>query len=71
MSILNAYYFPDKKYDDLYPGITPVNTFRVVLNLYFARDYELLDDRSFFSTTSQAFSFLDVTQEISLENSRQ
>jgi hypothetical protein len=68
MSILNAYYFPDKDYGDLYPEITPVNTFRAVLNRYFAGAYELLDDRSFFSTWKQPYSFLDVTEEVSSKN---
>ncbi len=33
--ILNAFYLPDVDNDILYPTITPVNTFRVVFNLYF------------------------------------
>lgn len=50
MKILNAYYFPEKDYDLLYESITPVNSFRIVSNLYFGTDYELLDDRSYFSS---------------------
>lgn len=37
-SILNAYYFPDQNYADLYPAITPVNSFRVIFNTYFRTD---------------------------------
>jgi hypothetical protein len=44
--ILNAYYFPNRDYAALYPTITPVNTFRVVLNTYFDGDYPLLKDQS-------------------------
>lgn len=44
--ILNAYYFPDRNYAALYPEITPVNTFRVVLNTYFDEEYTLLKDQS-------------------------
>jgi hypothetical protein len=44
--ILNAYYFPDQNYSALYPTITPVNTFRVVLNMYFDGEYPLLKDES-------------------------
>jgi hypothetical protein len=44
--ILNAYYFPDRDYEALYPTITPVNTFRVVLNTYFGGDFPLLKDQS-------------------------
>ena len=35
LGILNAYYFPDQMYANLYPTITPVNSFRVVLDQYF------------------------------------
>jgi len=49
MKILNAYYFPEKGYELLYESITPVNSFRIVSNLYFGTDYELLDDRSYHS----------------------
>jgi len=44
--ILNAYFFPDRDYAALYPEISPVNTFRVVLNTYFGEDYSLLKDQS-------------------------
>jgi len=45
--ILNAYYFPNKDYELLYPSISPVNTFRVVFNQYFGADYELLEDKNY------------------------
>ena len=44
--ILNAYYLPDQDYQDFYPGITPVNSFRLVFNRYFGSTYELLPDLS-------------------------
>ena len=31
LSILSAYCFPDRDFAGLYPGISPVNSFRVVL----------------------------------------
>lgn len=59
---LNAYYFPDQNYSKLYPEITPVNSFRLVLNQYFGLDYKLLPDRSYFSDNKQnEYRFLDVT----------
>jgi hypothetical protein len=64
MSILNAYYFPERNYEALYESITPVNTFRVVLNEYFGADLELLEDRSYFSTWDFPYSFTDVTDEV-------
>lgn len=44
--ILNAYFFPDRNYAALYPEITPVNSFRVILNKYFGEEYPLLKDQS-------------------------
>jgi len=43
--ILNLYYFPDGDYESLYPAISPVNSFRIVLSKYFSLDYKLLEDR--------------------------
>lgn len=41
---LNAYYFSDKDYSMLYDSISPVNSFRVVLNKYFNTQLPLLKD---------------------------
>jgi hypothetical protein len=41
---LNAYYFSDKDYSMLYDSISPVNSFRVVLNKYFNAGLPLLKD---------------------------
>lgn len=46
-AILNAYYFPNGAYQNLYPSISPVNSFRVVLNQFFGTHFELLPDRSY------------------------
>ena len=64
MSILNAYYFPDRNYRALYPGITPVNSFRVVLNTYFDAKLPLLPDRNYFSTWSHPLEFTEVTSAV-------
>jgi hypothetical protein len=47
VKIINAYYLPDGGEKDLYPNITPVNSFRVVLNRYFSGNYPLLKDQTF------------------------
>jgi hypothetical protein len=47
-SNLNAYFFSDKNYQTLYPTISPVNTFRIILNKYFCENLPLLKDSSFF-----------------------
>jgi hypothetical protein len=64
MRILNAYYFPERKYGGLYSGISPVNTFRVVLNTFFGAQIKLLTDRSFFSTWGEPYRFIDVTDRV-------
>ena len=61
LSILNAYYLPGDGNKELYPSITPVNTFRVIFNRYFGTNYNLLKDKSYFSTWSQPYKFIDVT----------
>ena len=47
LSILNAYYLPDGRGNSIYSDITPVNTFRLVFDLYFGTSYGLLDDLSY------------------------
>jgi len=41
---LNAYYLPEGGEALLYSTITPVNSFRIVLNYYLGYDFELLED---------------------------
>ena len=66
VSILNAYYFPDQDYRDLYQTITPVNTFRVVLNKFFGANYDLLDDRTYYYYyPATPYDFVDVTEQVS------
>ncbi|MBP6687683.1 MAG: sulfatase-like hydrolase/transferase [Lacibacter sp.] len=44
----SSFYFPDKDYSTLYQGISPVNSFRVVLNKFFDTKLPLLKDSSIF-----------------------
>lgn len=46
-AILNAYYVPDSIRARLYDGITPVNTFRLLLSGLFSGEYPLLEDASY------------------------
>ncbi len=62
MSILNAYHFPGRRYDGLYEGISPVNSFRVVFNTFFGARLPMLPDRSYFSTGMSPYIFEDVTE---------
>jgi hypothetical protein len=52
--ILNAYYLPGVDTSALYPTITPVNTFRLVFNLYFGGHYPLLEDKTYHASQDKA-----------------
>ena len=57
LSILNAYLLPQGGSGRLHPRITPVNSFRHVLNLYFGGRFEILDDVSYFSSEDAPYDF--------------
>lgn len=58
--ILNAYYFPGVNELQFYPTISPVNTFRFLLNTYFGSDLPLLEDRAYQLSTIDGFpEFID------------
>jgi hypothetical protein len=66
-SILSAYYFPDQDYSQLYPSISPINSFRVLLNKYFGENYKILPDRHYYSPWGYPFDFTEVT-DVSLQS---
>lgn len=47
--ILNTYYLPGLDSDQPSPHTSPVNSFRLIFNRYFGGDYELLEDKAYFS----------------------
>lgn len=49
MSILNAYHVNDTAKALLYPGVTPVNATRIILNAHYGAEYPLLDDISYYA----------------------
>ncbi|NVM20238.1 MAG: hypothetical protein HWN68_00475 [Desulfobacterales bacterium] len=61
MGILSAYYLPETCKELLYDSITPVNTFRVILNCCFGASYPLLQDKIYFSTFENKRDLTDVT----------
>lgn len=63
MSILNAYHLPGNVDNKLYPSITPVNTFRLILTAYFGAHQEFLADSSYFSRWNEPYDFVDVTAQ--------
>jgi hypothetical protein len=62
MGILNAYYAPLAE-GGFYPSITPVNSFRVILNHYFGYDFPLVHDRSYLSSWRAPFRFIEYREE--------
>jgi hypothetical protein len=56
MGILSAYYFPEAQ-PELYPQITPVNSFRLLFNAYFGESLNLLEDVSYYSEYPEAYQF--------------
>ena len=64
MSILNAFYIPNGDHIGLYKDITPVNTFRIILNHYFHTHLPLLKDESYFSPMAQPYHFINVTDKV-------
>jgi hypothetical protein len=62
LGVLNAYHLPVGGERFLYDSITPVNSFRVLLTAYFGANYELLEDRSYFSRLKRPYDMLDATE---------
>jgi len=60
-SMLNAYLFPEDSQDLLYPGITPVNSFRALFAGHFGAETPLLEDRVYFSEGGSLYRFVDAT----------
>jgi hypothetical protein len=58
LAILNAYHLPAGGGALLYPGISPVNTFRLVFRHYLGADLDFVEDRSSWSTWRQPYKFL-------------
>ena len=61
LSNINYILLPDKNENFLYNTMTPVNTFRVLFNDYFGTNFEILEDKVFFSDYEKPYNFIDVT----------
>ena len=68
MSILNAYYVPDSVRENLYETVTPVNSFRILLNSLFDAKLSTLPDKVLFSKESRPYDFMDATEMLSNES---
>ena len=63
--ILNAYYLPGIDKKNLYPSITPVNSFRLVFNLYFKTQFKLLPDENYaHEDDKHLYSFFRITDKL-------
>lgn len=58
VAILNAYYFPGQVGEGLYPTISPVNTFRLMLDNRFGTQLGLLPDRTYQSFAGDTYDFM-------------
>ncbi len=69
--ILNAYFLPGADGAPLYPSITPVNSFRLILNEYFGTGLPLLPDRVFAHEDDQhPYRLFEITEMVQAAQSR-
>jgi hypothetical protein len=68
MKNLMAYYVPDEMRAKLYPTITPVNSFRLVLSGLGYADLPMLNDYSFFSSEMEKIPYHIVENNCPAEN---
>jgi hypothetical protein len=57
--ILNAYHLPDRN-TELYPHLSPVNSFRIIFNDYFGGSYDMLPDITYYSPVPNLYDFSEV-----------
>ena len=62
LTIFNAYFFPQNDEIIVYNTITPVNTFRLIFNSYFDSNFEILEDRMYFTNYENPYNFSNVTK---------
>jgi hypothetical protein len=60
----NAFLVPSQVRKNLYASITPVNSFRMVLDGLFGMNYPRMPDISYYSTWDHPFDDIDVTQKV-------
>jgi hypothetical protein len=63
-SNLMAFHVPGSIREKLYPEVSSVNTFRLVLNGLFKENLPLLPDKSYYSPFSRPYQFTEVTERI-------
>ncbi len=68
MSNLMAYEVPDDVKAKLYPSITPVNSFRILLSTLFGANLPNLEDESWYSTFRHPYHFMSVTERLGVRH---
>jgi hypothetical protein len=63
LSTVTFVYLPNNQ-DVFYEGITPVNVFPIIFNTFFDENFEILEDKSYFSLEENVYRFQDVTEFI-------
>ncbi|MCP4566213.1 MAG: hypothetical protein GY841_01395 [FCB group bacterium] len=63
-SILQALYLPGREDISFGDDISPCNSFRVIFNQYFKADFELFENRSYFSSWEEPYRFIDVSEVV-------
>lgn len=63
-SILTAVYFSGKSSAEIPEDLSPVNTFRIVLNKYFSAKLPLLPNKHYYSGLLTPCEFEDITQQL-------
>jgi hypothetical protein len=71
--LFTAFYLPgiskDEVRREIYPTFTPVNTFRVIFNLYLGGDFRLLPDRNYIvPDRAHPLDLIDVTDRLGIAN---
>lgn len=67
LRIFSAFYLPDDAKHDLDEAITPVNTFRFIFNQYLGANFEILPNRTYYSTYQLPYQFSDVTEQVAFD----
>ena len=63
--ILNTLYLPGADQKLLHKDMSPVNTFRLIFNIYFGTSFNILEDKSFISQSRKnLYKFKDITKII-------
>jgi hypothetical protein len=63
MSILNAIYIGGARATEVYPTITPVNTFRMLFGERFGADLPLIKDASLFSIYDDPYEYAEISND--------